>query len=177
MSSSKSKTVTAVLLTVAGTVVVAMLASLVVAYSGMVNVAAARPPFAPLEWFLATTCDHSVAVRADTTRVPSLDSASMIDEGAQRYNEMCVACHSAPGVSPTDVARGLEPPAPKLYGKQTMSKTEAARAFWVVKNGIQMTGMPSFGKTHDDQKIWSIVAFLNRLSSMSSGQYQKLAGR
>lgn len=32
-------------------------------------------------------------------------------------------------------------------------------------DGIQMTGMPAFGKTHDDKKIWAIVAFTRARTS------------
>jgi mono/diheme cytochrome c family protein len=36
-----------------------------------------------------------------------------------------------------------------------------------------MSGMPAFGKTHPDDKIWAIVAFTKKLTNMSKEQYQK----
>jgi mono/diheme cytochrome c family protein len=45
--------------------------------------------------------------------------------------------------------------------------------FWVVKNGIEMTGMPSFGMTGvPDQEIWTIVAFLKKLESVSDEDFK-----
>jgi mono/diheme cytochrome c family protein len=35
-----------------------------------------------------------------------------------------------------------------------------------------MTGMPAFGKTHKDDKIWAIVAFLEKLPGMTKEQYK-----
>ena len=37
----------------------------------------------------------------------------------------------------------------------------APELFWVIKNGVKMTGMPSFGLAGaPDQQIWTIVAFI-----------------
>jgi hypothetical protein len=45
--------------------------------------------------------------------------------------------------------------------------------FWVIKNGINMTGMPSFGLAGaKDDDIWSIVAFLKFLPTVSEAEYQ-----
>ena len=32
--------------------------------------------------------------------------------------------------------------------------------------------MPAFGKTHSDEKIWAIVAFMKKLPTMTKEQYQ-----
>ena len=34
--------------------------------------------------------------------------------------------------------------------------------------------MPAWGKTHDDQRIWAMVAFINQLPSLTPMQYQVL---
>jgi len=42
-----------------------------------------------------------------------------------------------------------------------------------VKNGINMTGMPSFGATGmDDAEIWSLVAFLKKLPTVSDADFK-----
>jgi hypothetical protein len=43
----------------------------------------------------------------------------------------------------------------------------------VVKNGINMTGMPSFALAGaKDDEIWSIVAFLKKLPGVSEADYK-----
>jgi len=43
----------------------------------------------------------------------------------------------------------------------------------VIKNGINMTGMPSFALAGaKDEDLWSIVAFLKKLSSISEADYK-----
>ena len=49
--------------------------------------------------------------------------------------------------------------------------------FWIVKHGIKASGMPSWGPTHDDQRIWAMVAFLQKLPQLTPEQYQILTAR
>jgi hypothetical protein len=47
--------------------------------------------------------------------------------------------------------------------------------FWVIKNGVKMTGMPSFGKTQSDQAMWQLAAFLSKERGISALDYDALA--
>jgi len=47
--------------------------------------------------------------------------------------------------------------------------------FWVIKNGVKMTGMPSFGKTQSDQTMWQLAAFLSKGRGISAQDYDALA--
>ncbi len=161
-----------ILLTVVGTLILGVAGALAVAYSGMVDVAATKHPSGLMSWFLGKTRDHSIHARAQGIAVPNLDEPRMLRMGADHYKEMCVGCHGAPGVEAGEAAQGLDPAPPVLYQGPPMTKEDAAETFWVVKNGIQMTGMPAFGKTHDDDKLWAIVAFMKRLDGMSPEDYR-----
>jgi len=49
--------------------------------------------------------------------------------------------------------------------KELANETSTQELFWVIKNGINMTGMPSFGAVEvPDQEIWTIVAFVPTVS-------------
>jgi len=50
--------------------------------------------------------------------------------------------------------------------------SKPSELFWITKNGIKMTGMPAFGKTHSDDKIWAIVSFIELLPNMTKEQYE-----
>ncbi len=64
---------------------------------------------------------------------------------------------------------GLNPDPPDLAHEGAEQAPE--RLFWVLKNGIKMTGMPAFGMTHTDDQIWAIVAFLKQLPRLNPQQY------
>jgi len=170
---AKKSVILAVVLTVAVMFIFGVIGALVVANSGWIDVSATNGPSRFMVWFLTTTRNHSIETRAQDIDVPDLSSPRMRDIGADHYQEMCVGCHGAPGVQASEAAQGMEPSPPKLYQGEEMTRLELAETFWVVKNGIQMTAMPAFGKTHDDEKIWALVAFVRQLPGMTPADYHE----
>jgi mono/diheme cytochrome c family protein len=141
-------------------------------YGGFYNVAANIPHTAWVYSLLQTVRDRSIAVRAADIVVPNdLSDPKRIVSGAGQYAEMCSNCHLAPGKKRTEISRGLYPRAPAL---RRGSRSTPAEDFWVVKNGIKMTGMPAWGVTHDDKILWDMVAFLRKLPELTADQYRAL---
>jgi mono/diheme cytochrome c family protein len=159
-------------ITVAVVLALFVIGGLGVAYSGLVNVAASAPDSGIVRWFLRTARDRGVTSQARDLEVPALDNPATIRNGANHYHAMCVECHGGPGVAPGEIGEGLNPVPPKLHELGAFDDARARRAFWIVKNGIRMTGMPSFGKTHDDEALWAIVAYVRALQGMSPGQFK-----
>jgi len=141
-------------------------------YSGVINVAATNPHSALTRWVLSTASDRSIEYHARGIKAPPLDSRDMILAGFRHYREMCVECHLAPGIKSSEISKGLMPEPPKLG--EAAEEWSAAELFWVVKNGIKMTGMPAWGPTHSDEKIWQIVAFVKQMPKMTPAQYAAL---
>jgi mono/diheme cytochrome c family protein len=153
-------------------VLLAIAASAVIfAYSGAFDVAADVPHSAPVNWVMEVVRDRSIAARTKDIQVPALDDTKLVAEGAEHYDSMCVGCHLAPGVKDSEIRMGLYPRPPNLTEHTHASPAEM---FWVIKHGIKMTAMPAWGKTHDDQSIWGLVAFLQELPQLSPEQYQAL---
>ncbi|HSL80360.1 MAG TPA: cytochrome c, partial [Pseudolabrys sp.] len=83
----------------------------------------------------------------------------------------CANCHGAPGVPWQKYSEGLNPDPPDL--KKIVDQQTPAQLFWVVKNGINMTGMPSFQLAGaKDEEIWAIAAFLKKLPTVSEADYK-----
>lgn len=143
----------------------------VVALSGVVNVAADEPPGTLEAWFLGTVADRSVAAHSSDVEVPDLDDPAMLREGAEHYDAMCKGCHGAPGKELSKFAKSLNPMPPNLTKTEN---DEPKELFWVTKHGIRMTGMPAWGKTHDDAHLWDIVALMTKLPGMSPEEYARL---
>lgn len=65
----------------------------------------------------------------------------------------------------------MNPDPPDL--KDVVGDSEPAQLFWVIKNGIKMTGMPSFGAIGmDDKEIWSVVALIRKLPTVSEADFK-----
>ena len=57
----------------------------------------------------------------------------------------------------------------------TATDMTTGQMFWIIKNGIKMSGMASYGKVHNDDEIWNIVAFVQRLPKMTPEEYDRFA--
>jgi|HubBroStandDraft_3_1064219.scaffolds.fasta_scaffold18338_2 mono/diheme cytochrome c family protein len=144
------------------------------AYSGIYNVAASQPEPAwrahLFELIKDRSIDHRVAAAPVTP--PPLTDPRLVRTGLVHFSEMCVVCHGAPGVPKSEIGMGLNPDAPDLSREGEEQPPE--RLFWVLKNGIKMTGMPAFGLTHSDAEIWAMVAFLKQLPKLDAARYDAL---
>ena len=152
--------------------VICVLAIISFAYSGIYDVRVSSSHNSIINWLISTTSDASVKRYAKHIDVPNLNDDSLVFAGVNDFNEMCLGCHGAPGQSPKAMGLGLNPPPPDLA--ESALAMSPAELFWVTKYGIKMTGMPSWGATHDDDSIWPVVAFIMKLPDLSVTQYQDL---
>ena len=145
--------------------------ALTVILSGAINVAATHPHRALTHWAFSTAMRRSVIVRSSAIASPSIVTDEQVRDGFEEFDEMCVTCHGAPGKQRSAVGKGLRPQPPNLV--ETVPRWSDGNLFWIIKNGIKMTGMPAFGPTHDNSTIWHIVAFVRRLPTMTADQYKQ----
>jgi len=142
-------------------------------YLGIFNVAADVPHSALVSTLMQLVRDRSIAARIKDVQVPPLDDSKLIADGGEHYAAMCVDCHLAPGVKPSEMRQGLYPQPPDLTEQ---SDAGPAAKFWTIKHGIKMSAMPAWGKTHDDRSIWGLVAFLEKLPALTPDEYRALVG-
>lgn len=143
------------------------------AWSGLYDIGADAPHWKPTYALLETLRDRSIRARARNLVAPDLEDPQLILKGAGQYAAMCAGCHLAPGVRDSEIRAGLYPRPPNL----SRQRVDPAAAFWVVKHGIKMSAMPAWGSSHDDDTIWSMVAFLQKLPGMTPAQYKDIVAR
>jgi mono/diheme cytochrome c family protein len=95
-----------------------------------------------------------------------------VRKGFQDYDEMCIVCHAAPGKERRPISKGMRPQPPLLA--EASKQWTSAQLFWIVKNGVKMTGMPAFGSTHSDEQIWNLVGFVRRLPQLSPDEFSTM---
>lgn len=146
-------------------------------WSGVYNIAANDEHWALTNELIGVLRERSIEVRAKDIAVPdNLDDVSRIASAAVNYDEMCSVCHLAPGAEVTELHEGLYPQPPVFYQSEADHEEHGYQNnFWVIKNGIKLTGMPAWGASHTDDEIWSLVAFISQLKEMTAEEYQKLA--
>jgi len=158
-----------IVLGIVATLLVGVLTWLTVVYTGAYDVAATDPHADAVRWTLDTTVHRSVSSRAGDVDLPDLSSEALIAEGGGHYSESCVHCHGAPGQDPADWSRGMRPEPPHLAEAATEWTPE--EIYWIVDNGIKMSGMPAFGPQHGAEAVVAITAFVNQLPGMTPEDY------
>jgi mono/diheme cytochrome c family protein len=163
------RTVILTLLTVA---VLVIAGAFTFIYAGVYDIAATSPHWPVTYWVMETVRTNSIKARAaGITPPPGLSDQTKVVGGTEHYAAHCASCHGAPGVPRGETAKGLYPkPADLTHAAQRYTPGEL---FWILKNGIKMSGMPSWSD-HSDEELWGTVAFLEKLPAMSEADYGKL---
>ena len=141
-------------------------------FGGFYNVAGSAGDSDLVTWALTQIRTASIARHANDTPPVSLNDPANVQAGAQAFSTRgCINCHGGPGVNWAKFSEGLHPDPPDL--KEIANERAPQQLFWVIKNGINMTGMPSFGSVEvPDQEIWTIVAFVKKLPNVSDEEFR-----
>lgn len=164
-----------VLTTLIALVILAAASIAAVVFSGAYNFAADEPHWRLTEKVIATARHRAIDTRASGIVVPDdLDDPQRLRNGAAHYQPMCAGCHLAPGMDNTELREGLYPQPPALAEHGIH---DPASAFWTIKHGIKMSGMPAWGTSHDDESLWDMVALLKAMPAMSVTEWKALTAK
>ncbi len=139
-------------------------------FGGYYNVAGTQEDPAVVTWALTKVREASIDRRSTDAPPAGFGDAAMVLSGAKAYaSNGCANCHGAPGVMWLKYSEGLHPDPPDLK-KVDLSPSQL---FWVIKHGINMTGMPSFELAGaKDDEIWTIAAFVKKMPDVSEADYK-----
>jgi cytochrome c553 len=146
---------------------------LLLAWSGLYNIAASRGHWAIVEWFLAFGMRNSVELRTGGIPAPPLGSPDLQILGAGHFHGGCAFCHGAPGTPVPPIAQQMLPAPPEL--SVAVRQWNEQELFWIVKHGIKYTGMPAWASQQRDDEVWAVVAFLKQLPKLNAQEYRDLA--
>ncbi len=117
--------------------------------------------------------DRSIIVHSQGVTTPAPGDPA---KGAPLYHEACLHCHGAPGISAEPFSQGLYPAPANLLSGSIQNEWNGAQLYWIVENGIKLTGMPAFGSTYEKEEIAAVIAFVQQLPKISPGEYEQMAG-
>jgi len=141
-------------------------------FGGLYSVAGTQEDPALVHWALAQVRTASINHHATDAPPANVADSQTVQAGARAFATLgCANCHGAPGVTWAKFSEGLRPDPPDL--KDVIDQLTSSQLFWVIKNGINMTGMPSFALAGaKDEDIWAVTAFLKKLPSVSDADYK-----
>lgn len=161
-----------VAITLAGAALLAGAGGALLMYSGWYNVAATEPHFPMVHWMFDTGLRASVQRHAADIQAPSLSSPQMQARGANVYQKACAHCHGGPGYAPADWGKSMQPVPGSLI--DAARRWKPRELYWVTRHGIRMSGMPAWEYHLSEDELWSVVAFLEKLPTLSAPAYRAL---
>ncbi len=104
---------------------------------------------------------------------PKAGDKAAIEAGKTTYTNICASCHGVEGKGDGPAAMALTP---KPFNFTMAARLTPGQRFWVLKNGIEGTGMSAFGAAMDDDTVWSALAYIDTLASGGAASAPAAAG-
>ena len=79
---------------------------------------------------------------------------------------ICAICHANDGSARALVGMNLYPKPPDMRSGETQNLTDG-EIFYIINNGVRLTGMPGWGTTHREEDTWKLVLFIRHLPELS----------
>jgi mono/diheme cytochrome c family protein len=117
----------------------------------------------------------SVPASARGLKNPVAFSPEVWAESRAHFADHCASCHGNDGRGDTEMGRNLFPKAPDMRLPSTQGKSDG-ELYWIIENGIRLTGMPAWGKGGtDDADSWTLVHFVRHLAELTPEQLKAMA--
>jgi len=163
----------------AGKLLLALLVFTMVAIVAAVAVAfhhgiSARTPPTAIESMLAGGVRRLAVPRgARDLRNPLPLTPQVLQEGRDHFADHCAICHANDGSGKTEMGPNFYPRVPDMRqpGTQRLSDGEM---FYIIKNGVRITGMPAWGDEHDVEDNWKLVHFIRHLPKITPAEIEEM---
>ena len=106
---------------------------------------------------------------AKAAQNPVAPTREALSDALSHFADHCAICHANDGSGDTPIGRGLYPKAPDMREERTQSLSDG-ELFFIIHNGIRLTGMPAWGSGNPDEDTasWKLVHFIRHLPDLSA---------
>jgi mono/diheme cytochrome c family protein len=127
---------------------------------------AVNGPVIPFEELLAGSAIQAKIAREAPTKAAFPPSEENLLAGAKIYREQCVECHGQPGSTPSVASKGMYPPPPQFFERKVMGNDPVGQNYWIVANGIRLTGMPGYRDSLSELQLWQVSQYLSNRGNL-----------
>lgn len=132
---------------------------------GLFDVSAIPNPGKMEQHMANMSLDAAVDKRAPQGPNPVPLNDDVLIDAAKEYEEHCAMCHGSQNPHAMEFGDKLSPRAPNLLRRG--DRDPDGNIYWIIANGIRMTGMPSWKEHLSSDEIWSIVHLLKNVKNVS----------
>lgn len=103
-------------------------------------------------------------------------TSETVREGMAHFADHCAVCHGNDGSGDTEMGRGLYPRPPDMRKTATQALSDGD-LFYIIENGVRLTGMPGWGGTgeHSQEASWHLVQFIRHLPKLTEDELAEMS--
>jgi len=111
--------------------------------------------------------DIVIPIEAESLKNPLHSDQQIVSQGQQIYQQACAICHGADGHGETTLGQAMYPPVMDLTSPHVQHWNDS-QMFWIIQNGVRMTGMASWKGAISREDTWKLVIFIHHLPELDS---------
>ena len=111
--------------------------------------------------------DVVIPLEAGKKSNPLPETDEVVSQGQQVYLASCAVCHGPDGHGGAPIGRNMDPPAMDLSSPHVQHWSDA-ELFWIIQNGVRLTGMPSWKSSIADDETWKLARFIHYLPRVAA---------
>ena len=113
--------------------------------------------------------DIVIPIEAESLKNPLQSNPGVVDQGKQIYLQSCAICHGSDGHGQTTLGQGMYPPVMDLTSPHVQHWDDSAM-YWIIQNGVRMTGMASWKGAISSDDTWKLVIFIHHLPEVNTAE-------
>jgi mono/diheme cytochrome c family protein len=147
----------------------------VIVVMGARGFSAREHPSAPERWVARRVRSMAAPGGAKERANPVPNSPEALAEARAHWADHCAGCHANNGSGDTEMGKRMYPPSPDMRKDDTQQMTDG-ELFFIIQNGIRMTGMPAWGggSGHDEEDSWKLVRFIRHLPQVTAQEEREM---
>lgn len=140
--------------------------------SGSAPAAVADPPMFMERKMASRSLDAHIK-NANIPAPPIQPSEDNYVAASKLYKDQCAQCHGLPGQEPA-ISENMFPDATLMFKGKGVTDDPPQESYWKIRNGIRLTGMPSFKSILNDTQMWQLallVANADKIPDSAKGAF------
>ncbi|WP_353063353.1 cytochrome P460 family protein [Tunturibacter psychrotolerans] len=106
--------------------------------------------------------DVAIPLEAGKMNNPLPETGEVVSQGQEVFLGSCAQCHGADARGDSDLGRNMTPPAMDLTSAHVQHWSDA-ELFWIIQNGVRLTGMPAWKSSISDNDTWKLARYIHSL--------------
>jgi mono/diheme cytochrome c family protein len=111
--------------------------------------------------------DVAIPLEAGKKANPLPETDEVVSQGQEVFLGSCAQCHAADARGDTNIGRHMDPPAMDLTSAHVQHWSDA-ELFWIIQNGVRLTGMPAWRSSISENDTWKLAHFIHHLPRLEA---------